>query len=136
MKNTFIVLLCAVAVLLSTYATIESKKKAEQKLGYGQFTPTITVTSVNCGGSISGATTSLWAAGTNYQYVYLVNTGQGNVNWAFGSTNAATGTAGRVLYPVGSSTAFSALEIRDVNLLGKGANCTGNPTSTVSITAY
>ena len=101
----------------------------------GFLTPTVTTSVVTCGGSISGATSTLWTSANAYQYVLLSNFSAGNVYWGFGSTMAST-TKGLALYSVASTTGNSSREITDPNLLKKLATCVGSPTSTVHITAY
>ena len=99
--------LAAVAVTLLLFVGFKLKEAKTPSLGYGDITPTVTTTKVSCGGAVSQATTSLWAAGTNYKKVIMSTiVGGGNIYWAFGSTNATT-SSGHVLYPVASSTAFS-----------------------------
>lgn len=96
----------------------------------GYLTPTVTNTNISCGGSISGATTSVWAAGTNYQRAVLSNLGGGNVYLGFG-VNAST-TKGMRL----NSSTFSQQDITDPNLLAKVATCVADATSTVSVMVY
>ena len=86
---------------------------------------------VECGGSISGDTTTLWSTGENLEKVILDNLGVGNIYLGFG-TNNATNTSGLHLFP--GSTTVSSITIVDPTLLAKGANCVVfETTSTLNI---
>ena len=90
---------------------------------------------VSCGGSLSGATTSVWASGSNPKNGALVdNIGVGEVYIAFGAD--ATTIAGFRLSPVNTSNTRAYADIKDPNLFLKAANCVATVTSTLNIFRY